>query len=225
MALTSKSRSDLEYRKFVQYGSNDVPLVRVALFGATDGLEPNVVTVNSVNRLCVDTEISNVTVSGDVYVQNIKTGQYNATLPTLSDTNQTLLQTNANGILLVSTVGSAASVSTTTLTWTEQVIANGVAPDTDTATTVTGAKSIYIQFNTNGANTGSPNFDLHVIASHDGTTYTDTGIVVPFSAQAKDVVDGAIISFGPKSIKLRLDVNTANLAAGESVTASIYVTF
>ena len=60
-----------------------------------------------------------------------------------------------------------------------------------------------------------------ILSPSDGTTYTDTSYAAPFTAVAKNVVDGEVLTLGPRSIKARLDVNNANLAAGETVTLKI----
>ena len=112
---------------------------------------------------------------------------------------------------------------TTTLTWTEQVVADNVAPDTDTAIYARGADEIYCQWDTNGATTGAPTFDFHIEGSDDGVTYTSGHYATLDSAVAKDVVDAVNLTPGPKFIKGRLDVNTANLAAAEYVTLKVVV--
>ena len=116
----------------------------------------------------------------------------------------------------------------TSLVWTEQAIADNVAPDTDTAIYCDGAEEISILFDTDGATTGSPDFDLDVIASLDGTTYQDATnpLVTAFTAQAKGLDDITAINPGAAQfVKLRLDVNTANLAAAETVNATVKVTW
>lgn len=118
--------------------------------------------------------------------------------------------------------------NSTTLTWTEQVIADNVAPDTDTAVYVDGADDVTIIFDTTNASTGAPSFDLDVIASADGTTYQSATnpLVTPFTAQLENLVDAAHVNAGSAQfIKCRLDVNTADLAAAEYVTATVKVTW
>ena len=115
---------------------------------------------------------------------------------------------------------------TTTLTWTGTIaISNDNVPDTDTAVDITGAKTVYVQFDTTDATTGVPDFDVDVLASVDGTTYETADYATSFTAQAKNVVDGAAVTVGPAYLKLRLDVNTAELAATETVTAIVYAVF
>lgn len=117
-------------------------------------------------------------------------------------------------------------IKTYTLTWTEQVQANLVAPDTDTIIPIGGARRICCQWDTNGADTGSPDFDFHLIASIDGTTFGANVHKTLASAVAKDVVGIANFvtdDWGPAAVKGRLDVNTADLAAGESVTLTLRV--
>jgi hypothetical protein len=128
--------------------------------------------------------------------------------------------------LMVVYKGASEHEEVTTLTWTEQVIADNVAPDTDTAIYVDGASEVSILFDTDGADTGAPSFDLDIIGSLDGTTYADAAYaqITPFTAQDKDVEDIADIDVHAwEYIKGRLDVNTANLAAAEFVTATVRV--
>jgi hypothetical protein len=115
---------------------------------------------------------------------------------------------------------------TYTLTWTEQVIADGVAPDTDTVIPISGAERICCEWDTTGATTGAPNFDFHIHASIDGSTFGANIHKTIVSAAAKNVVgidNFATDDFGPTGIKAELDVNNANLAAGESVTLRLKV--
>ena len=110
-----------------------------------------------------------------------------------------------------------------TLIWTEQVIADDVAPDTDTAISTEQATYITVAFDTYDADTGAPDFDLHAEVDIDGTNYTDSHWMTLFSAQAKDVRDYFLLTPPRRSMKLRLDVNTANLVATETVTAYVYM--
>jgi hypothetical protein len=118
--------------------------------------------------------------------------------------------------------------ASTVLTWTEQVIADNVAPDTDSDIYCDGAEDVSILFDTDGAVTGAPNFDLDIIASLDGAAYQDATnpLVTAFTAQDKGLDDITHINPGAaRSIRARLDVNGANLAAGESVSATVKVTW
>ena len=115
------------------------------------------------------------------------------------------------------------NVAKYTLTWTEQVIADNVAPDTDTAIPTENCSEILCCWDTNGADTGAPDFDFHIEVDIDGTNYTDTHYATLASAVAKDVRGSALLTVPHRSIKARLDVNTANLAAAEDVTLYIYV--
>lgn len=118
--------------------------------------------------------------------------------------------------------------ASTTLTWTTQVIADNVADDSDTPVYCDGATEVSILFDTDGASTGAPNFDLDVIASHDGTTYQDATnpLVTAFTAQLEALQDMTHVNVGSaKFIKCLLDVNNANLATDEYVQAIIKVTW
>ena len=117
---------------------------------------------------------------------------------------------------------NVTSIKTYTLTWTEQTIANDVAPDTDTAIPTARATRIHCAWDTNGADTGSPDFDFHIETDVDGTNYTDTHYATLASAVAKDKRGSAMLTPPGKTIKARLDVNTANLAATEFV--KLYIT-
>jgi len=132
---------------------------------------------------------------------------------------------NKPGYLVVYRIAKDYTTSTT-LTWTTQTIADNVSDDGDTAVFVDGADSVSILFDTDGADTGSPTFDLDVIGSMDGTTYQDAAapLVTAFTAQAKDVEDATHVNVGAMMyIKCLLDVNTANLASTEYVTATVKV--
>ena len=111
---------------------------------------------------------------------------------------------------------------TVTLTWTAVNVANDVAADTDTVIYLGGAERASVQLNTVGATTGAPNFDLHGLGTN-GNTWTalhyQTGI---YGAVAKNVVSAPVVlTLGPRYIKLRLDVNGANLV--EFVTAIVFI--
>jgi hypothetical protein len=113
-----------------------------------------------------------------------------------------------------------------TLTWTEQVIADGVSPDDDIAIPIGSADRICAEWDTNGATTDAPNFDFHIMASIDGTTYGDNIHKTLVNAVAKDVVgidNFAAADFGPATIKAELDVNNDNLVATEYVTLRLKV--
>ena len=111
-----------------------------------------------------------------------------------------------------------------TFTWTEQVIADSVVPDTDTVIPMgPHITMFYCEWDTNGATTGAPTFDFHIETSFDGTNYTTSHYATLVSAAAKDVRGSGLLTppKGAKSFKARLDVNTANLAAAEYVTLKI----
>lgn len=111
---------------------------------------------------------------------------------------------------------------TVTLTWTEQVIADDVAPDVDSVLYMDGAEYVSVTFDTTGADTGAPNFDLHFIGTNADTFPTDHFHEV-VAAQAKDVTSTTAVNRGPKYMKVRLDVNNANLAATEFVQAIVWI--
>lgn len=115
-----------------------------------------------------------------------------------------------------------------TLRWTGLInIGNDVAPDTDYVIYLGGSERVSVMFNTNPADTGSPTFDLHTIASNDLATYGgatsghwQNNI---FTAQAKDILNFAAITLGPRAIKFRIDVNAAALAATEYIEAVVFI--
>lgn len=132
---------------------------------------------------------------------------------------------NKPGLMVVYR-GASEHEDVTTVTWTTQVIADNVSDDSDTAIYVDGATKVSILLDSDLATTGAPNFDLDVIGSLDGTVYQDAAYpaITPFVAQAKAVEDMADIDVHAwEYIKLLLDVNTANLASTESVTATVRV--
>jgi len=107
--------------------------------------------------------------------------------------------------------------------WTEQVIADDVAPDTDKILYVGNAEEIYIQWDTTNVSTNAPSFDIHVEASWDGVTFTGSHYATLASGVLEDVVGGGLVTPGPKQLRLRLDVNDANLAAGEYVVCNVFI--
>lgn len=112
-----------------------------------------------------------------------------------------------------------------TWTWTEQVIADGVADDDAAELGIGSAERIMFEWDTNGADTGAPNFDFHLYASIDGSTYTSAPYKMLVNAVAKDVVGTYVFTateVGPTTIRAELDVNNANLAATEYVTLRMY---
>lgn len=112
-----------------------------------------------------------------------------------------------------------------TWTWTEQIIADGIAPDVDTEPGISAADRIFFEWDTNGADTGAPNFDFHLYASIDGVTYTSAAYKTLAAAVAIDTVGTYAFTqaeLGPTSLMAELDVNNANLAATEYVTLRMY---
>lgn len=108
-------------------------------------------------------------------------------------------------------------------TWTEQVIADGVADDEAVIINCEGASHIYCEWDTNGATTNAPDFDFHLESSQDKSTFTDTHYATLASAVAKDKVGSCMVTPGPPWMKALLDVNTANLVATEFVTLKVRV--
>lgn len=115
---------------------------------------------------------------------------------------------------------------TYTLTWTEQIVADNVTPDVDTAISIAGAERICCEWDTTNASTDAPNFDFHLHASIDGVLYGANIHKTLKDAVAENVVGIANFGeddFGPTFIKARLDVNNDALAAAEYVTLRITV--
>ena len=113
------------------------------------------------------------------------------------------------------------SITKYTLTWTEQVVANGVADDDATVMDFANCISYYAEWDTVGATTGAPNFDFHLLTSADGANYINTASHTTLAAAvAKNVRDGdtKIGADIPRAnVTAALDVNGANLAATEFV--------
>jgi len=119
-------------------------------------------------------------------------------------------------------MGSTRKGRTVTLTWTTQVIADDVAPDEDLILYMDGAEYFTVTFDTTAATTGAPNFDLHFIGTNTATFPTAHYHEV-VAAQAKNVVTTNAVNRGPKYMKVRLDVNNANLASTEYVVATVWI--
>ncbi|MHA1867761.1 MAG: hypothetical protein ACTSXD_06815, partial [Candidatus Heimdallarchaeaceae archaeon] len=71
----------------------------------TEGSTDEILTITAIrengkNKLCVDTELT--LDASNVYISNVKVGEYNSTLPTLTDGSKTNLQTTSKGIQLTS---------------------------------------------------------------------------------------------------------------------------
>jgi len=113
----------------------------------------------------------------------------------------------------------STEVITYTLTWTEQVIANGVADDDATIMDFSNCIAYYAEWDTVGATTGAPNFDFHLVTSADGVNWINTAAHTTLAnAVAKNVRDGNTLvttSIPRTNTKALLDVNGANLAAAE----------
>lgn len=114
------------------------------------------------------------------------------------------------------------TITAYTLTWTEQVVADGVADDDATVMDFANCISYYAEWDSVLATTGAPNFDFHLVTSADGANYINTASHTTLaSAVAKNVRDGDTkvgADIPRANVKALLDVNGANLAAGESVT-------
>ena len=113
--------------------------------------------------------------------------------------------------------------SVTNIRWTATAVSDGNAPDTDTILYVSRATTIFVQWDTTHVTTGAPTIDLHVEASYDGVTWTTHHYHTIDSAVLKNVVDGDLVTPGPKQIRFRLDVNTANIAATEYVRVDVFI--
>lgn len=109
-----------------------------------------------------------------------------------------------------------------TLTWTNVNVSDDNAPTTDTEVWTRGSAEVGLFFNTTGP-TGGSTFDLKVIFSvDDGTTYSETDALQPFTAQAiTKKYPNAIDAGSYDKIKARLDVIGVNMGAGKSVTLKI----
>jgi hypothetical protein len=91
-----------------------------------------------------------------------------------------------------------------------------------------GATRVTFQINTNPVDTGAPTVDLHVWGANDeATAYFVSVHANVVAAQAKDVysavVAGNAATMLARWLKLRLDVNTASIAANEYVEVRVFV--
>ena len=132
------------------------------------------------------------------------------------------------------TVGdpSYGSVSPTTDAWNGALsTGDDKIPVTDNAIDVRGALGgqISIQLTTPTVAAGAATFDLSVMGSNDGGTTYDSAaagsyLAVPAAAQPKALTRSYIVNVGGLThIKLRLDLNVANMAADENVSAIVTV--
>ncbi len=115
----------------------------------------------------------------------------------------------------------STEIFTYTLTWTEQVIANGVADDDATIMDFGNCIAYYAEWDTVAATTGAPNFDFHLVTSADGVNYINTASHTTLAAAvAINVRDGDTkigVDIPRANTKCLVDVNNANLAAAEYV--------
>lgn len=98
-----------------------------------------------------------------------------------------------------------------TLTWTSQVVADGVADDDATIMSVDGASEIYAEWDTIPATSNAPDFDFHLESGDEKDAFTTEHYTTLKSAVAKNVRDSAPVEPSPRYLKALLDVNTANL--------------
>jgi hypothetical protein len=111
--------------------------------------------------------------------------------------------------------------------WTSCTTGNDKVPDTDTVIYLGGAERVSVMLNTNPLDTLAPDVDLHTICSNDLVNYGgptsghwQDGVL---TAQAKDVINFAALTLGPRAIKLRLDVNTNVFAGVEYAEATVFI--
>ena len=119
----------------------------------------------------------------------------------------------------------ATVVKTYHIMWTapggDLGISNGNADDEAAVVNFANCISYYAEWDTIGATTGAPNFDIHLISSADGANYINTAAHTTLvAALAKNVRDadtkiGADIPIA--NVMFELDVNNAALTATEFV--------
>ena len=121
----------------------------------------------------------------------------------------------------------STEIITYTLTWTEQVVDDGVADDDATIMNFGNCIAYYAEWDTVGATTGAPNFDFHLVTSADGANWINTAAHTTLAtAVAKNVRDANTLtgtSIPRTNTKALLDVNGANLAAAEFVMLRIVI--
>lgn len=128
---------------------------------------------------------------------------------------------NKPGLMVVYR-GASEYSEETTLTWTNDDVGDDNVPETDTAVYVKGSPEVGLFFNTTGP-VGGSTFDLKIIMSvDDGTTYSETDSLQPFTAQAiTKKYPNAINGASYDKIKARMDVIGANMGSGKSCTLKI----
>ncbi len=120
-------------------------------------------------------------------------------------------------------MGSTSRVpsSVYSIVWTDTGANTNVAPDTDTAISISKATSIVVQADSTHASNTATDIDINVITSVDGTNYDNvnyTGITSMGDNQIKTVS----VPPGPAYLKLRLDVNSAGTTG--YVTCRVFIT-
>ena len=116
------------------------------------------------------------------------------------------------------------------ITWTGLLTAADNNADNGTGAPVIiylgGANASSVTLDTTGATTGAPTFDLSSYGSNDISVWP--AVTSHFqdhmiTAQAKNVIQTVTLNRNPRALKLLLDINTASLAAGEVVKATIFI--
>jgi hypothetical protein len=114
-----------------------------------------------------------------------------------------------------------------TFQWTGNIgVSNNNAPTTtDFAIDMLGAERISMQMNTLNVATLAPTFDLGTYGANDDVTAAYVAFQANIiAAQAKAVMSLPITAtMGPRWLKVRLDINTNVLAAGEYVIVKVFV--
>lgn len=108
----------------------------------------------------------------------------------------------------------------TTLTWTDQIVADGVADDDTTLIDLGLPEALEYVIDTTGATTGDPDFDFHVLASVDGIAWTTADLQTIGTAVAKNIRETVVGTTFPRFIKVLADVNNNNLV--EFVQVKVY---
>jgi len=110
----------------------------------------------------------------------------------------------------------------TVLTWTDQIVADGVADDDATLIDLGLPEALEYVFDTTGATTGAPNFDFHVLASADGVAWTTADLQTIGTAVPKADRRTVVGTTFPRFIKVLADVNGAALVEFVKVTVYAY---
>src|SRR3990167_4406831 len=110
----------------------------------------------------------------------------------------------------------------TTLTWSGTITTgDNKVPNTDSTVYIDGADGISCLVDTTATATTTLTLDFHAIMGHDTTTFAADTRPTIASGLAYDAVAHKYVTPGAKYLKVRMDVNTAGINSGNSVTCKV----